>query len=77
MSSKAMNKNKILKMHSDYILRLQNLIDSCPEELLLKIFDFLDEKSIMRLTLVNKRYDYVKLFNQIISINNLSSFQMV
>ena len=72
-----MIEKKILKMHSDYILRLQNLIDSCPEELLLKIFEFLDEKSIMRLTLVNKRYDNVKLFNQIISINNLSSFQMV
>ena len=50
-----MNKKKILKMHSDYTLRLQKLIDSYPEELLLKIFDFLDPESIMKLTLVNKR----------------------
>ena len=55
MSSKAMDQKKILKIHSDYNLRLQKLIDSYPEKLLLKIFDFLDEKSIMKLTLVNKR----------------------
>ena len=36
-------------------VRLQKVIDEYPEELLLKIFDFLDSKSLQNLTLVNKR----------------------
>lgn len=35
--------------------RLGNLFFACPEELLLKIFGFLDTKSIKELILVNKR----------------------
>ena len=51
MSSQA----KALEIHSDNNLTLQELINSYPEELLLKIFDYLDPESIMKLTLVNKR----------------------
>ena len=36
-------------------IKAQNLIDSYPEDLLLKIFELLDSKSIENLTLVNKR----------------------
>lgn len=42
-------------MGSDSNVRLREIIDKCPEEILLKIFGFLDLKSLKKLTLVNKR----------------------
>ncbi|CAO1320509.1 unnamed protein product [Diamesa hyperborea] len=50
------SKNKILKLHADHELKLRNIIENYPEELLLLIFGYVDPESLGRLTLVNKRW---------------------